>query len=107
MAAAPKIQAVSGTAVTAAPDSQSQTSDTRRRPKESTAVPAINVASTNGRVMAAATIDASVALCRCCNASHGKATIDMPVPAVASSVANKIKRAGPRLVSGMGIAGRM
>jgi hypothetical protein len=50
--------------------------------------------------MAAATTDASLALSACCNASHGKATIEMPVPAVAVSAANRIKNTGPRLFMG-------
>src|SRR6201987_2166923 len=55
----PKNQAISGTAATAVPDSESETSETRRRPKKSTAVPATSVENTSGTVMAAATIDAS------------------------------------------------
>ena len=94
-------------AATAVPDSESEISETRRRPKKSTAVPATSVESTSGSVMAAATIDASPALSRCCNASQGKATNEMPVPAVAISVANRIRSAGPRLECLMGIAGRI
>ena len=82
------------------PDSESETSDTRRRPKKSTAVPATSVESTSGSVMAAATIDASRALSWCCNASHGNATIEMPVPAVAISAANRMRNAGPLLFMG-------
>ena len=80
------------------PDRESETSEIRRRPKKSTAVPATSVDNTSGNVMAAATIDASFALSRCCNASHGNAIIEMPVPAVAISVAKRIKNAGPRLL---------
>ena len=86
-------------------ESESATSDTRRRPKKSTAVPATSVDSTSGTAMAAATIDASLALSSCCSASHGKATIEMPVPAVAISVANRIRNAGPRLLCFMGYRG--
>ena len=98
IASGPNNQAINGMAATAVPDSESETSETRRRPKKSTAVPATSVESTSGTVMAAATIDASRALSSCCNASHGNATIEMPVPAVAISVANRIRNAGPRLL---------
>src|ERR1700743_939796 len=76
---APTDQAISGTVATAVPDSESETSETRRRPKKSTAVPATSVDSTSGSVIAAATIDASRALSLGCNASHGNATIEMRV----------------------------
>ena len=97
---APNHQAISGAAATAVPDSESETSEMGRRPKKSTAVPATSVDNTSGSVMAAATIDASRALSWCCNASHGKATIEMPVPAVAISVAKRIRYAGPLLFMG-------
>src|ERR1700742_3765589 len=74
----PNNQAISGTAAPAAPESRSDTSDTVRRPKKSTAVPATRVDSTSGSVAAAETTAASSALpCRC-NTSQGKATMDMP-----------------------------
>jgi len=63
-------------------------------------VPATSVESTSGSVIAAATRDASRALSWCCNANHGNATIEMPVPAVAISVAKKIRSAGPVLFMG-------
>src|SRR6516225_2261735 len=61
-ASPPTNHAIAGTAATAVPDSESETSDTRRRPKKSTAVPATSVENTSGSVMAAATVDASRAL---------------------------------------------
>src|ERR1700761_4721857 len=107
VAALPNSQAITGTAATAVPDSESETSETRRRPKKSTAVPATSVDPTSGSVMAAAKIDASPALPRCCTASQGKATNEIPVPAVATSVANRIRSAGPRLEGVINIAGRI
>src|SRR5208283_3544169 len=56
IAFSPNNQATSGTAATAVPDSESETNDTRRRPKKSTAVPATSVENTSGTVVAPATI---------------------------------------------------
>ena len=105
IASAPNANPTRGTAATPAQDSESATRDTRRRPKKSTAVPATSVDNTSGTAMAAATIDASFALSSYCKDSHGKATMEMPVPAVAVSVANRIRNAGPRLLRFMGCRG--
>lgn len=67
-------------------------------------MPASNVENINGMVVAPATIDACPALPERCNTSHGKVTMEMPVPADAINVANRIKNAGRRLLFLMDIA---
>ena len=79
-------------------DSASASIATRRLPTKSTAVPATRVATSSGRVAAAATIEASTALPVRCSTSHGKATIEMPLPAAARNAEDRISSACTRLV---------
>ena len=83
-------------AATDAADMKSDSIDTRRRPRKSTAVPATRVATSSGSVAAAATTEASVALPVRCNTSHGKATIEMPFAAAARNAEDRISRTGSR-----------
>ena len=85
MTSAPNTSASTGTAATDSADSASEIIDTRLRPKRSTAAPAMTVAASSGRVPAIATIDASSAEPLRCSTNHGKATIEMPLPAPAIS----------------------
>ncbi len=61
MMSAPNVRANTGTAATDTAERASEIIDTRRRPRKSTAAPAINVAASSGRVPAIATTEASSA----------------------------------------------
>ena len=87
-----------GIAATEAADMASESIETRRRPRKSTAVPATRVATSSGSVAAAATSEASVALPVRCSTSQGKATIEMPLAAAARNADDRISRTGPREV---------
>ncbi len=94
----PSVMASTGMAATETAERASASIATRRRPTKSTAVPAMRVANSSGRVAAPATIEASTALPVRCSTSHGKATIEIPLAAAARKVEDRISNAGTRVV---------